>query len=183
MRSLTTILLIATILYGCKEEGQLSFRAKIDRIDSIVVDLTVANDLHDIDEFNNIYHHPEVYLDSAKKYLHDNNDEEKKLIVIFAMRRLRLDKYISFIRFCTELYQNDKITENLLEQTIFSEFDDYDYRIIKNYDNQEVKNALRSIRNLKNIEPNFRNNLDHVISGKANEQRPSFFDILLDGPR
>jgi hypothetical protein len=143
----------------------LNFEKRINTIHSKVIDLTDIFALHHIKEFNEVYFEPLKFEDSVIRYLQKPVSLENKIIAICSMTKLPVNKYIDILNSYFLLYTKNKINEELLNRSIFNEFDT-DNRLTKQYKNPQVRELLFKMINCNTLSKPFKADLKETLNGK-----------------
>lgn len=125
------------------------------------------DELFGFKEFVNLYEHGVFYVDSAIKFLGNKvfTDFQKK-ISINSMQRVKLEDYVRVCKECKMLFDEDKISESILEWAISPNFSDRKV-IVRNYDKEVVIKFLHSIKRDSKISTELKKNVDNILSGES----------------
>lgn len=89
--------------------------------------------------------------------------ENEKITIAFAMQSLRGQKYMAFIRYVTNLFKNNKISERVFSSAIFPGLEWNTY-LQEHFSEPEVQALLRDIIQNTSYKSQF---LDTTVSGEA----------------
>jgi hypothetical protein len=102
---------------GCKWGTWVTFPNKIDAIVAKIGDWKDPSALFNSLDFVAIYKHPDHYHKHYLAYLGDDKYPEcQKKIVIYALENMY--RYLSFAKSCYELYQQQKLSEDLFQTVL-----------------------------------------------------------------
>jgi|GEM_PF-1745858 len=152
---------------------QINFGIFIDKQKNDTLDFYEA--LLNNKDFVNIFEHSEFYFDDVTSYLKNESfNNMQAAICICAMQNLSVKKYVKLCSLVLLLYDNNKLTDGILEHAITPDF----LRkriIIDNYNDPDVVKLLRSIENDKKV-PNedFKKSLPQILSGESSKQLKKF---------
>ena len=143
------------------------FDSSVTIIDSAMGESWDRNDkLMLIPRFREIYRYSHFYLSDAIKYLSDKKITYRQAaICLYAMQNLEIEDYLKISNTFLILYNKKEISEYLLACVIDPNFLD-DKIIVKNYDNLDVINFLKEIRDKDSVSKGFRQEIDNVLAGK-----------------
>ncbi len=125
------------------------------------------DELFSIKEFTNLYEHSSFYIDDAIKFLGrvDYTPSQKK-ISINSMQRTNVEDYVRFCEKSKSLYDDGKISEDILKWAIAPNFSNR-HLIVRNYENTTVVKLLNDLKNDPKISEEFRKNVENILSGKS----------------
>lgn len=116
--------------------------------------------------FRIIYEHSSAYLADAIALLSKQRFNRKQAIVcIYAMQNLSPIDYVRFCQFYLGLYEDKRIEEGMLEETIFPNFGGK-WILAENYENPDVMALLNRIENRATISKEFKKKIADVLSGR-----------------
>jgi hypothetical protein len=114
-----------------------------------------------------IYEHSSSYLDDAIALLSKQRVNEKRAIVcVYAMQHLSPIEYVRFCQFYLRLYDDKKIGEGMLRETIFPNFGGK-WIIAENYKDPDVMALLHKLEDSKTISGEFKMEVENILSGKT----------------
>jgi len=126
-------------------------------------------------EYYYFYHNAKKYIDPAKKLLKcENLSNYQKRIIAYAMFGLEFKEYLDFVNYCYKCFEKKLFSEKVLLSSINSYYTNEDH-IIKNYDNEDVKELLDKVRNNSLITNELRKHINNVLSGKVWEDKKEHY--------
>jgi hypothetical protein len=125
--------------------------------------------------FVNVMEHGEFYRNDVMTFLGKGNFNSMQVeICICAMQNLNVNDYVNLCNLILSFYNEDKLSEGVLEDAISPNF--LHKRIITdNYNDPKVIKLLKSIENNKKVSnKNFREFLPDILSGKSSKELKEF---------
>jgi prolyl oligopeptidase PreP (S9A serine peptidase family) len=148
------------------KELSIPFAQAIDTINTRVVDLTALSDLLGIEEFLSILASSDNYLSEAQAYLKDTAfSEQQKTIVVYSMQNLSYWKYIQFFNDCANLYEEKRISANVMISVI-APSDNWNHKVSNSFLKYKVRKTLKVIRKIKRNPKELNDVIDMTLSGK-----------------
>ena len=81
------------------------------------------------------------------------------------MQSLSVPDYVNFCGICVSLYNNGKLTEQLLEQVIAPDFLKKNI-LAENYKNPDVIKLLNKLHNIRNLPKELKEITEEILAGK-----------------
>ena len=121
-----------------------------------------------------LYEHSSYFTDSAIAFMSDEKyTNNQKIICVFSMQRASNVDYIKFLTACENLFDENKLNENVIKQSVAPSFGKRRI-VIKNYNNPSVRLILQKILKNKSLSSSFKQLLENIISGKTWEGLKKF---------
>src|ERR1700722_16995621 len=115
-------------------------------------------------EFINIYEHSNFYIQEAILFLsNDRYTDIQKKICICAMQKASLQNYLAILDKSKIQFDNKRMSESILEWAIVPNFSNR-YLVVRNYKVQGVSNFLNSVVQDNKTSPQFKENIEKIIS-------------------
>lgn len=139
-----TTILLTTLCFHISALAQINYSKKIKEIAERAVDMTYIYAPMGFKEFEVLYKQPEIYLDSAIKYLKRPNYEQLEFSVVsLSMCELKPEKFLTFIESCFESYYDGKIDDNTMGLVLGGVFGNPFIR--DNHNNDKVQDLLKKL--------------------------------------
>jgi hypothetical protein len=143
------------------------YDSTIALIEREAVHIVSWDELFGIEEFTDLYEHSSFYLYDAINFLgKEGYTNTQKLICINSMQRLNLEDYLKLCVECSNLYNSNKISEDILKWAIIPNFSNR-YNIVRNYKNISVVKLLNGIRAHPGLSQAFKKSIDLILSGES----------------
>jgi hypothetical protein len=162
---ITSVFLVKNKKQIMEEDNESSYKTKIELIERKVIDLTSPNDLLLVKEFNELSNVAEQYLDSALFFIKDTDQSvQKKMIVIFSLKKVSFENYLIFFKNCVDIFKKGDIEEFLLALVLNPGYN-WNYKIIKNYNNKYVVKILNELKSEKSLSKEMKYIIDFTLKG------------------
>lgn len=162
----TNMIIFILMIFAIPMNGsEMGLKEELIQIDSEVGELIVIWYLKDSKLFLELEERAEDILKYADKILKDDClSINQKIIYIFAIQNCDFNTYLSVLYNVAKDFRDGNIDEYIMKR-LLAPFD-WDYRVIKNYKNKDVREILDTCLDNPNQSDDFKEFLNSIKSGK-----------------
>ena len=123
-------------------------------------------------DFNFLYNNSEHYYKDITRVIGDERySHNKKLICVYAMQKMELQRYLQFSKYCLQLLNTNKLKEDIFYFVILPIGWNTDIRFAESYRNEDVAQFLRDALMSEKNSDRLRGSLSRIASGEMLENR------------
>jgi hypothetical protein len=140
------------------------FSRNIEKIAAATPHIDIPITLYYSRAFVAIWLNAERFGKEAETFLENANaSEDQKMVVVYAMQRLRLPQLLNFYEKVFALRRTGKVSQEVFERTLFNTWNS---QLIERYRNPRVVRFLRDVQDSRLL-PNWSAYIDKILSGVA----------------